>query len=84
MEQKFQEACDRAKKFIKRPPDNELLELYSYYKQAVVGDVNIPKPNDPKGKAKWEAWNSRKGILQPLAKEKYVQIVHNLAPKYEK
>lgn len=73
-----------------RPTDQELLDLYGLYKQAITGDINIgnfcrqfldfiiratvivtnvyilccaDKPIlDMKGKAKWEAWNSRKGI----------------------
>jgi diazepam-binding inhibitor (GABA receptor modulating acyl-CoA-binding protein) len=39
-----------------------MLEVYGLYKQATVGDINISKPAiDPKGKAKWTAWNSHKG-----------------------
>ncbi|VDQ08195.1 unnamed protein product [Trichobilharzia regenti] len=47
------------------PSDNELLDLYSFFKQATVGDNNTNQPGllDMKGKAKWNAWNSRKGEL---------------------
>ncbi|CDS40408.1 acyl coenzyme A binding protein [Echinococcus multilocularis] len=43
--------------------DDDKLYLYGLYKQATVGDVNTAKPGmlDVKGKAKWEAWNGRKG-----------------------
>jgi len=30
---------------------------------------------DFKGKAKWDAWNSRKGTSQDAAKEEYVKLV---------
>ena len=36
-------------------PNDQLLLIYGYYKQATVGKCNIPKPGmfDFKGKAKW-------------------------------
>lgn len=33
---------------------------------------------DFKGKAKWEAWNGRKGLSNDEAKNKYVEIVDKL------
>jgi diazepam-binding inhibitor (GABA receptor modulating acyl-CoA-binding protein) len=43
--------------------DDELLQIYSLFKQGSVGDNNTDKPGmlDFKGKAKWEAWNKLKG-----------------------
>ena len=42
------------------------LEIYSLFKQGSFGDCNTSKPGmlDFKGKAKWEAWNARKGQTQ--------------------
>ena len=37
-----------------------------------------------KDKAKWEAWNSRKGMSNDDAKVKYVETVKKLAGKYGK
>lgn len=37
--QNFQTACEQAKNFSKRPPDSDMLELYSLYKQATHGNV---------------------------------------------
>jgi diazepam-binding inhibitor (GABA receptor modulating acyl-CoA-binding protein) len=39
------------------------LEIYSLFKQGSIGDVNTQRPGmfDLKGKAKWDAWNDRKG-----------------------
>ncbi|ELK37040.1 Acyl-CoA-binding protein [Myotis davidii] len=47
-----------------KPADDEMLFIYSRYKQATVGDVNTewPRMLDLKGKAKWDAWNALKGI----------------------
>lgn len=46
--------------------DDELLQIYSLYKQGTVGDNTTDKPGmlDFKGKAKWEAWNKLKGTKQ--------------------
>ena len=43
--------------------DDELLMVYSLYKQGTVGDVNTNRPGmlDFKGKAKWDAWEKLKG-----------------------
>ncbi len=38
--QKFELAAAEVKNFKVKPKDEELLELYKYYKQATVGDVN--------------------------------------------
>ncbi|XP_015370316.1 PREDICTED: putative acyl-CoA-binding protein isoform X1 [Diuraphis noxia] len=78
--QSFEEAVDKVKNLKNTPSDTSLLELYAYYKQATVGDVNTAKPGflDFKAKAKWEAWNSKKGISNDEAKTKYIEIVDKL------
>ncbi|XP_019875851.1 putative acyl-CoA-binding protein [Aethina tumida] len=78
----FKTSCEEVKKFTKRPPDSEMLEIYSLYKQATVGDTNIPKPSDAKSKMKWEAWNKKKGMSGNTAKEEYIAKVKSLAPTY--
>jgi diazepam-binding inhibitor (GABA receptor modulator, acyl-CoA-binding protein) len=37
---------------------------------------------DFKGKAKWEAWNGKKGQGQDAAKEAYIAKVEELVAKY--
>jgi diazepam-binding inhibitor (GABA receptor modulating acyl-CoA-binding protein) len=56
------EIKDSAKANVKMT-DDELLQIYSLYKQGTVGDNNTDKPGmlDFKGKAKWEAWTKIKG-----------------------
>ena len=46
-----------------RPNNAQLLELYALYKQATVGDVNTAQPwaVQMEARAKWDAWNSKKG-----------------------
>jgi len=38
--QSFEEAVDKVKNLKQTPSDASLLELYAFYKQATVGDVN--------------------------------------------
>ena len=46
-----------------------MLQLYSLYKQATVGDVNTKRPGmtDFIGRAKWDAWEKLKGTTQDQA-----------------
>ncbi|KAL7005120.1 acyl-CoA-binding protein (ACBP)/diazepam binding inhibitor (DBI)/endozepine (EP) [Cystobasidiomycetes sp. EMM_F5] len=41
--------------------------------RATIGDVNTPKPGmmDFTGKAKWNAWNAKKGMSQEDAQTEY-------------
>uniref|UniRef100_A0A3B5BCF2 Diazepam binding inhibitor, acyl-CoA binding protein n=1 Tax=Stegastes partitus TaxID=144197 RepID=A0A3B5BCF2_9TELE len=51
-------------KYIGKPLQPvEMAELYGFYKQATVGDVNTERPGmlDLAGKAKWDAWFAKKG-----------------------
>jgi diazepam-binding inhibitor (GABA receptor modulating acyl-CoA-binding protein) len=55
----------------------QMLTLYGLYKQATVGDCTLPEPGllDFKAKAKWTAWNERKGLKKEVAKKVYVACV---------
>ncbi|BET00346.1 Acyl CoA Hypothetical protein protein [Nesidiocoris tenuis] len=80
LEEDFTKAAEDVKNLKETPKDADLLELYSLYKQATVGDCDTPKPGmfDFKGKAKWEAWNGRKGLSQEDAKKQYVEKANSL------
>ena len=56
------------------------LEIYSLYKQGMIGDCNTDKPGmlDFKGKAKWEAWNARKGTSKEDAQKAYIELINEL------
>ncbi|KAM7346869.1 acyl-CoA binding protein 1 isoform 1-T5 [Cochliomyia hominivorax] len=79
-QEEFNKAAEDVKNLNSTPSDNDLLELYSLYKQATVGDCNTDKPGflDFKGKAKWEAWNNRKGMSTTDATNAYVEKVKSL------
>ncbi|KAK8720936.1 hypothetical protein OTU49_013022, partial [Cherax quadricarinatus] len=84
LEQDFNEAAEKVKKLKTKPNDEELKELYGLYKQVTVGDINTERPGmlDFTGKAKWDAWNSRKGMSKDAAMEAYIAKVEELVGKY--
>lgn len=84
LEDDFQSAQIRVKQLTRTPPPNQLLELYSLYKQATAGDVSGPKPGmlDFKGKAKYEAWAGRKGTSKEAAMKRYVELVQALEKEH--
>ncbi|KAG8432186.1 hypothetical protein GDO86_016721 [Hymenochirus boettgeri] len=75
----FEKAAEEVKKLKSTPSDQEMLETYSLYKQATVGDVNTDRPGmlDFKGKAKWDAWEKKKGMSKERH-ELYVKLVEEL------
>lgn len=76
----FEEAANEIKNCGKTFDDNTLLKLYGYYKQATVGDCNIPCPSfwQVKEKAKWEAWNQHEGMTSEHAMKRYIKLVSKL------
>ena len=80
---RFQAAADSAKLFTKKPSDEELLKLYSLFKQGTIGDCNTPQPGffEFVNKAKWNAWNAHKGKTKEQAMEEYIAFVADLATK---
>jgi acyl-CoA-binding protein len=74
---------DRALAEVKTLPDQPpevLLELYGLFKQASAGDVQGKRPGmlDFKGRAKYDAWASRKGMSKDAAMDAYVAVVARL------
>lgn len=64
--------------------DDELLQIYSLYKQGTIGDNNTPKPGMFKltDKAKWEAWSKLTGKSKEDAQKEYVELARTLLQKY--
>ncbi|MEE6466723.1 hypothetical protein FKM82_007032 [Ascaphus truei] len=80
----FDKAAENVKKLKTKPNDDEMKELYGLYKQSTVGDINIDCPAmvDVMGKAKWEAWNSKKGMSKEDAMKAYTAKANELIAKY--
>ena len=56
------------------------IKLYSLYKQATIGDCNIPKPSilNRIANYKWYAWNNLKGMTKETAQQQYIDIYINI------
>lgn len=82
--QAFEQAAARSKEFTRRPSNEDLLDLYALYKQALDGDVQGDRPGgfDFKDIAKFDAWESLKGKSREQAMEEYVMLVEKLGKLY--
>ncbi|MBP9187798.1 MAG: acyl-CoA-binding protein [Bacteroidia bacterium] len=78
--EQFEEASKRVHTLSERPSNDILLNLYSYHKQASVGDVQGEKPGmfDFINAAKYNAWASKKGLTKDEAMQHYVDLVNSL------
>ncbi len=75
----FEDALERVKTLPSQPPD-VLLDLYGLYKQSTEGDASGKRPGmiDFKGRAKFDAWATRKGMSKDGAMDSYVAMVDKL------
>jgi len=80
----FEAAQVRVKALPRAPNPGELLELYALFKQATQGDVSGSRPGmlDLKGRAKFDAWEKKKGLATDAARAAYVALVLELESKY--
>ncbi|HVM90184.1 MAG TPA: acyl-CoA-binding protein [Puia sp.] len=79
--QEFEQAAEESKNLGIRPSNETLLQLYSLYKQATVGDINIDPPSNPfdfVAKAKYDAWSSLRGKSKDLMMHEYINLVNKL------
>jgi len=61
------------------------LNFYKYYKQATEGDVTGSQPwaVQLEARAKWDSWNSAKGVSKDEAKQKYIDLLAADEPAWE-
>ena len=76
----FLRATKDVKTVISSMTKEELLLLYSLYKQSMFGDNKTSQPSlfDIKGKAKWNSWMLQAGKEKPTARKEYVDYVNML------
>ena len=76
----FQQAVNFAnsQKSKKNLPNDQLLQLYSHYKQGELGVCNVSEPSKLQFKehAKWKAWKSLGNMSKSEAQSKYVEMVN--------
>ena len=79
--EQFEKAVADSKLLSEKPSNDTLLKLYSLYKQATEGDINIDPPAnafDFVSKAKYEAWAALKGQSKDSAMNSYIELVSKL------
>ena len=77
---RFTTAAQEVQRLKSRPSNDNLLQLYALYKQATEGDVKGSRPGflDLTGRAKFDAWATRKGLANDKAMQAYVDLVEKL------
>lgn len=80
LQQQFEQAQKDVNTLPKKPSNDDLLALYSHYKQATAGDVSGSRPGmlDIAGRAKFDAWGKLKGMDAQAAMQAYVNKVSAL------
>ncbi|KAH7832535.1 putative esterase [Monocercomonoides exilis] len=80
LEDHFQTAVARVALLEKQPSTDIMLQLYSLFKQQSTGDCTGKRPGmtDIKARAKYDAWNSRKGMTKEEAMKEYIKVVDSL------
>ena len=83
LKETFENAVAASKTLPERPDNEILLQLYSLYKQATEGDINIDPPGmfDFVAKAKYDAWLKLKGLTIDDAMQQYINLVVQLSGK---
>ncbi|KAL6939887.1 acyl-CoA-binding protein (ACBP)/diazepam binding inhibitor (DBI)/endozepine (EP) [Hanseniaspora osmophila] len=82
--QEFEAKVKAVNALSKTPSQDDLLKLYSYYKQATVGDNNkTERPGifNLKDRYKWDAWEKLKGMTKEQAEEEYIILADELIAK---
>ena len=66
---------------VKSLSNEKQLEIYGLFKQGSLGDNTQAHPgmmSMPATKAKWQAWEDRKGMSQDDAKNAYIELVEGI------
>lgn len=73
----FEQASQDAKSLSSKPSNNDLLALYSLYKQGTEGDCTGKRPGmtNIKGRAKFDAWKKIDGLSKDDAMQQYIDKV---------
>ena len=77
----FKQAVSESKNLPEKPGNENLLQLYSLFKQGSIGDVNTDPPSnlfDFVAKAKYEAWAALKGKSTSDAIAEYIDLIKKL------
>jgi diazepam-binding inhibitor (GABA receptor modulating acyl-CoA-binding protein) len=79
-EEEFMAAVSRIKSVTGISPADQLT-LYALFKQATAGDASGARPGvlDVRGRAKHDAWATKRGMSMTDARNQYIALVTKLA-----
>lgn len=77
LETTFENAVRESKQISERPSNQDLLKIYSLYKQATEGENTNDAPTgfDFKAMAKHNAWKSLSGTSKEEAMTQYIDLI---------
>lgn len=81
LQERFEKAQVEVNTLPAKPANDDLLVLYSLFKQATAGEAasaKAPGRFDLVGKAKYQAWSKLAGMSADDAKLRYVETVDRL------
>jgi acyl-CoA-binding protein len=81
LKEQFDLAVAESKNLLNRPGNDQLLQLYSLYKQATEGNVNTAPPSNPfdfVAKAKYDVWAGLNGKSSDDAMTEYIELIKKL------
>lgn len=81
LKDRFIKASEESKQLPKKPDNDTLLELYALFKQGNEGDVQGDPPSNPfdiVARAKYQAWEKKRGLTQEAAMQQYIDLVEKL------
>ena len=83
LDESFKQAQVDVKTLTEKPSNDDLLSLYSLYKQGSHGDVEGKRPGrlDMVNRAKYDAWAKLQGTSRDSAKQSYIDLVTRLLGK---
>ncbi len=80
LKEQFETATKEALQLPSRPDNQTMLQLYSLYKQATVGDCTGKRPGMLAlvERAKFDAWAALSGTSKDKAMQDYIALVERL------
>lgn len=74
LQEAFAQALKDVNVLSRKPSSDDMLMLYSLYKQGSAGDVTGSRPGmlDMVGRAKYDSWAKLKGMSKDAAMQKYI------------
>ena len=76
----FETALAQSKEISEKPSNEDLLFMYSHFKQATKGDCTGKRPGmmDMIARAKFDSWKELAGMTTEIAQQKYIDKIEEL------